>query len=86
MWLWFEDNAQLPFLLQEQYIFVYDVLLEALICGDTTIPLELFTELLSELLQFEQHIGKTKLEEQFEVRTYEMWSKMYRVCLLLFQH
>ncbi|KAL5021811.1 hypothetical protein ScPMuIL_000966 [Solemya velum] len=51
----------------EQYIFVYDVLLEALICGDTTIPCDLYPEVLSELCQFDQSIDKTKLEEQFEI-------------------
>lgn len=52
---------------QEQYIFVYDVLLEALICGDTTIPADKYPDALSELLEIDQNIGKTKLEEQFEV-------------------
>ncbi|XP_056018914.1 receptor-type tyrosine-protein phosphatase kappa-like isoform X9 [Ostrea edulis] len=51
----------------EQYIFVYDVLLEALICGDTTIPVVAYPEALSEMLEYDQSIGKSKLEEQFEV-------------------
>lgn len=55
--------------LQEQYIFVYDVLLEALICGDTTIPVVAYPEALSEMLEYDQSIGKSKLEEQFEVQT-----------------
>ncbi|XP_021344878.1 receptor-type tyrosine-protein phosphatase mu-like, partial [Mizuhopecten yessoensis] len=51
----------------EQYMFVYDVLLEALICGDTSITLDSYPDTLSELLQYEQSIGKTKLDEQYEV-------------------
>nr|XP_022315948.1 receptor-type tyrosine-protein phosphatase kappa-like isoform X2 [Crassostrea virginica] len=51
----------------EQYIFVYDVLLEALICGDTTMAAATFPVTLSEMLEYDQSIGKTKLEEQFEV-------------------
>ncbi|XP_022315951.2 receptor-type tyrosine-protein phosphatase mu-like isoform X6 [Crassostrea virginica] len=51
----------------EQYIFVYDVLLEALICGDTTMAAATFPATLSEMLEYDQSIGKTKLEEQFEV-------------------
>ncbi|XP_062618540.1 receptor-type tyrosine-protein phosphatase T-like isoform X4 [Saccostrea cucullata] len=51
----------------EQYIFVYDVLLEALICGDTTISTSTYPEALSEMLEYDQSIGKSKLEEQYEV-------------------
>lgn len=54
--------------LQEQYIFVYDVLLEALICGDTTMAAASYPKTLSEMLEYDQSIGKTKLEEQFEVK------------------
>lgn len=56
--------------LQEQYIFVYDVLLEALICGDTTMTAASYPNTLSEMLEYDQSIGKTKLEEQFEVKIY----------------
>ncbi|RUS88217.1 hypothetical protein EGW08_004049, partial [Elysia chlorotica] len=51
----------------EQYVFVYDCLLEALICGDTTIVSYAFPELYTELCLFDQDISKTKLEEQFEI-------------------
>lgn len=58
--------------LQEQYIFVYDVLLEALICGDTTMAAASYPKTLSEMLEYDQSIGKTKLEEQFEVKFYAL--------------
>ena len=48
-------------------MFVYDCLLEALICGDTTIVSYAFPEVYTELCLFDQDISKTKLEEQFEV-------------------
>ncbi|KAK0064948.1 receptor-type tyrosine-protein phosphatase alpha, partial [Biomphalaria pfeifferi] len=51
----------------EQYVFVYDCLLEALICGDTTISLRAFPDVYSDLCQFDADISKTKLEEQFEI-------------------
>lgn len=57
-------------------MFVYDVLLEALICGDTTLTLDAYPDALSELLQFEQSIGKTKLDEQYEVIII-LWSMLY---------
>lgn len=53
---------------QDQYIFVYDCLLEALICGDTLMYAEEYKELLADMCQFDNSIQKTKLEEQFDVR------------------
>jgi len=43
------------------------VLLEALICGDTTVPVEKYLDTLSDLLQYDEAISKTKLDEQYEV-------------------
>ncbi|XP_076441135.1 receptor-type tyrosine-protein phosphatase T-like [Babylonia areolata] len=51
----------------EQYVFVYDSLLEALICGDTTVSSHAFPEIYNDLCLFDSDIGKTKLEEQFEI-------------------
>ncbi|XP_076463157.1 receptor-type tyrosine-protein phosphatase T-like isoform X2 [Babylonia areolata] len=51
----------------EQYMFVYDSLLEALICGDTTVSSHAFPEVYNDLCLFDPDIGKTKLEEQFEI-------------------
>ncbi|CAL1529511.1 unnamed protein product [Lymnaea stagnalis] len=51
----------------EQYVFVYDCLLEALICGDTTVSMKAFPEVYTDLCQFDTDISKTKLEEQFEI-------------------
>ena len=53
--------------LQEQYVYVYDVLLEALLCGDTTVTCDSFPSFYANLCQFDPSIGKSKLEEQFEV-------------------
>ena len=52
---------------QDQYVFVYDCLLEALISGDTLMRADEFPEILSELCQYDNVIQKTKLEEQFDV-------------------
>ncbi|KAL8625683.1 hypothetical protein ACOMHN_043958 [Nucella lapillus] len=51
----------------EQYVFVYDSLLEALICGDTTVSSHAFPEVYNDLCLYDSDIGKTKLEEQFEI-------------------
>ncbi|XP_041359099.1 receptor-type tyrosine-protein phosphatase T-like isoform X2 [Gigantopelta aegis] len=51
----------------EQYIFVYDCLLEALICGDTPVSSHNYPEAYKEMCQFDSEIGKSKIEEQFEI-------------------
>ena len=60
-------SANVYVLKQEQYVFVYDSLLEALICGDTTVSSHAFPEVYNDLCLYDADIGKTKLEEQFEV-------------------
>ncbi|XP_060596915.1 receptor-type tyrosine-protein phosphatase F-like isoform X1 [Ruditapes philippinarum] len=51
----------------DQYVFVYDCLLEALISGDTLMRADEYQDILSEMCQFDNTIQKTKLEEQFEI-------------------
>lgn len=51
----------------DQYVFVYDCLLEALISGDTLMRADEYQDILSEMCQFDNAIQKTKLEEQFEI-------------------
>lgn len=67
--LWYKKWVHISYMLmfQEQYIFVYDCLLEALICGDTTVSSHAFPEVYTDLCLFDTDISKTKLEEQFEV-------------------
>ncbi|WAR24720.1 PTPRM-like protein [Mya arenaria] len=51
----------------DQYIFVYDCLLEALISGDTLMLATEYKELLADMCQFDNNIQKTRLEEQFDI-------------------
>lgn len=54
---------------QEQYVFVYDALLEALKCGDTSIPCVDFRRRYLDMnTKVSQETGKVRLEEEFEVR------------------
>ncbi|WAR24729.1 PTPRT-like protein [Mya arenaria] len=53
----------------DQYIFVYDCLLEALISGDTLMLATEYKELLADMCQFDNNIQKTRLEEQFDSYT-----------------
>ena len=52
---------------QDQYIFVYDAVLEAWKSGDTAIPTTKFKEAYEELLEEDPETNKTKLAKQFEV-------------------
>jgi hypothetical protein len=51
---------------QEQYIFVYDALLEAIVAKDTTIPKSSFRAAFEELSENENGI-ETRLEKQYDV-------------------
>lgn len=73
---------------QDQYVFVYDCLLEALISGDTLMRADEYQDILSEMCQFDNAIQKTKLEEQFDVIIFEInyWSKFFISILFISMH
>jgi len=52
---------------QEQYIFVYDALLEALKAGKTVISCSVFKPEFDKLCVIDAACGKSKLQQQFEV-------------------
>ena len=54
-------------ILQEQYIFVYDALLEALKVGKTVISCSVFKEEFMRLCVINPARSKSGLQEQFEV-------------------
>ena len=51
---------------QNQYAFIHDAVLEALICGDTQIPASEFHQAIEKLNEANER--KTGLERQFEVK------------------
>ncbi len=54
---------------QEQYVFVHDALLEALKCGDTSIPCVDFRRRYAELHKHNPNTDKERLLEEFQVYT-----------------
>ena len=54
--------------IQEQYIFVYDALLEAIVAKDTTIPKSSFRATYDEMTQTEKGT-ETPLDKQYDVST-----------------
>ena len=53
--------------LQEQYVFLHDVVLESLLCGNTELLCETFSKELNDLKKMDPETGKSGLELQFEV-------------------
>ena len=53
--------------MQEQYVFIYDALLEALAVGDTAIPCSLYMQRYAELKRKNTTTGKSQCHEEFEV-------------------
>ena len=48
-------------------MFLHDVILESLLCGNTEVSCELFLKELNDLKQKDQKTGKSGLELQYEV-------------------
>ena len=53
--------------MQEQYIFIHDVVLESVTCGDTQINARDLKSCIIKLKNRDQLTGKTQFEAQFEV-------------------
>lgn len=51
-------------------MFVYDAILEALKCGDTSIPCTELRQSYAKLLEINAETGKTFCQEEFEVCCY----------------
>ena len=54
-------------ILQQQYSFVYDAVLDALLSGETTIPNSTFSEVYEEMCTLKPETSSTPLEDQFDV-------------------
>lgn len=53
-------------ILQDQYAFIHDAVLESLMCGDTHIPSADFCQVLKNIKK-KSNNGKTALDKQFQV-------------------
>ena len=54
-------------MLQEQYVFLHDAVLEAIICGETEIPTDKYESSLQSLKMINPQTGITSLQSQFDV-------------------
>lgn len=55
-------------LCQEQYIFIHDAILEACLCGETTIPVNEFKATYREMIRIDPQSNSSQLREEFQVR------------------
>lgn len=54
-------------LFQEQYIFIHDAILEACLCGETTIPVSEFKATYKEMIRIDPQSNSSQLREEFQV-------------------
>ena len=58
--------------MQDQYGFIYDAVLESLICGETQIPAQNLPKAMQQLAATDDKHGKSGYEIQFGVRSLQL--------------
>lgn len=56
------------FLLQEQYVFVHDAILEACLCGNTAIPVCEFRAIYYNISRLDPQTNSSQIKDEFQVR------------------
>lgn len=57
-----------PLLHQEQYVFIHDAILEACLCGDTSIPASQVRALYYDMNKLDPQTNSSQIKEEFRVR------------------
>uniref|UniRef100_A0A4W5NQB2 Uncharacterized protein n=1 Tax=Hucho hucho TaxID=62062 RepID=A0A4W5NQB2_9TELE len=52
----------------EQYVFIHDAILEACLCGDTTIPANQLRSVYYEMNRLDPQTNSSQIKEEFRVR------------------
>lgn len=52
---------------KEQYVFIHDAILEACLCGETSIPASEFKPTYKEMVRIEPQSNSSQLREEFQV-------------------
>lgn len=60
-------HSYIPTPVQEQYIFIHDAILEACLCGETTIPVNEFKATYREMIRIDPQSNSSQLREEFQV-------------------
>lgn len=56
-----------PLLLQEQYVFIHDAILEACLCGDTSVPASQVRSLYYDMNKLDPQTNSSQIKEEFRV-------------------
>lgn len=54
--------------MQEQYVFIHDAILEACLCGDTTIPASQLRSVYYDMNRLDPQTNSSPIKEEFRVR------------------
>lgn len=57
--------------MQEQYVFIHDAILEACLCGDTTIPASQLRSVYYDMNRLDPQTNSSPIKEEFRVRRFE---------------
>lgn len=63
---------------QEQYVFIHDAILEACLCGDTTIPANQLRSVYYDMNRLDPQTNTSPIKEEFRVRGKQLfciWNK-----------
>lgn len=60
-------------LLQEQYVFIHDAILEACLCGDTSIPASQIRSLYYDMNKLDPQTNSSQIKEEFRVSGESKW-------------
>ena len=65
-WFYWYKYYTIP-IFKNQYILIYNALMEAVTLGETTIPCYTFNDILNTMYKSDKQTGKSKLQDQFMV-------------------
>lgn len=63
-------DGLLLLMLQEQYVFVHDAILEACLCGNTAIPVCEFRAIYYNISRLDPQTNSSQIKDEFQVRTH----------------
>lgn len=58
------------FRVQEQYVFIHDAILEACLCGDTTIPANQLRSVYYDMNRLDPQTNSSQIKEEFRVSVF----------------
>ena len=67
LFLWFLGVTLVSLLPQEQYVFIHDAILEACLCGDTSVPASQVRSLYYDMNKLDPQTNSSQIKEEFRV-------------------